>query len=59
MPAFVMTRKALVVHSVSAGGLWIVFAVLAFLGESASPLAPIAWTIVLALQGRRWRFLPR
>jgi hypothetical protein len=54
-----MTRKALVVLSVIAGGLWIVFAVLAFLGESASPLAPIAWTIVLALQGRRWRFLPR
>ena len=59
MPAFVMTRKALVVLSVIAGGLWIVFAVLAFLGESASPLAPIAWTIVLALQGRRWRSLPR
>ncbi|MCI9871876.1 hypothetical protein [Arthrobacter humicola] len=59
MPAFVMTRKALVVLSVIAGGLWIVFAVLAFLGESASPLVPIAWTIVLALQGRRWRSLPR
>ncbi|WP_230010933.1 hypothetical protein [Microbacterium sp. Bi128] len=59
MPAVVMTRKALVVLSVITGGLWIVFAVLAFLGESASPLVPIAWTIVLAFQGRSWRSLPR
>jgi hypothetical protein len=58
MPAFVMTRKALTVLSIITGVLWVVFAVLAFLGESVFPLVPIAWTVFLAFQARQWRSLP-
>lgn len=58
MPGFVITRKALIVLSVITGLLWVVFVVLAFLGEVASLLVPIAWTVLLAFQVRQWRSLP-
>lgn len=58
LPAFVMTRKALIVFSVIAGLQWVAFAVLVFLYEFAFPLVPIAWTILLAFQGRQWSSLP-
>jgi hypothetical protein len=59
MPGFVITRKALIVLCVITGGLWIVSAALAFLGEFAFPLVPIAWTVLLAFQVRKWKSLPR
>ncbi|WP_229992206.1 hypothetical protein [Arthrobacter sp. Bi26] len=59
MPAFVITRKSLIVLSVITAVFWVVFAVLAFLGEFTSLLVPIAWTVLLAFQARQWRSLPR
>jgi hypothetical protein len=59
MPAFVMTRKALTVLSIITGVLWVVFAILAFLGELVFPLVPVAWTVLLAFQARQFKSLPR
>ena len=59
MPAFVITRKAVIVLAVFTGALWVVFAALTFFGAFAFPLVPIAWPLVLAFQARQWRSLPR
>jgi len=59
MPAFVITRKAVIVLAVFTGALWVVFAALTFFGAFAVPLVPIAWSLVLAFQARQWRSLPR
>jgi hypothetical protein len=59
LPAFAVTRKAITNLAIVTGLLWFAFAALTFAGEPAFPLVPIAMTIMLAIQARQWRSLPR
>lgn len=59
LPAFAVTRKAVIFLAIITGVLWCVFAGLAFAGQFVFPLVPIAMTIMLAFQARQWRSLPR
>ena len=59
LPAFAVTRKAVISGATITGLLWFAFACLAFAGQFAVPLVPIAMTIMLASQARQWRSLPR
>lgn len=59
LPAFAVTRKAVIFLAIITGLLWFSFAMLAFAGQFAFPLVPIAMTIMLAIQARQWRSLPR
>ena len=59
LPAFAVTRKAVVSCAIITGLLWFAFAGLVFAGQLAFPLVPIAMTIMLVFQARSWRSLPR
>jgi hypothetical protein len=58
VPTYTVTRKTLISFSVLTCVLWVVFAILAFFGESYTPLAPIACTIWLAVMVGHWRTMP-
>jgi hypothetical protein len=58
VPTYTVTRKTLISFSVLTCVLWIVFAIVAFLGKSYNPLAPMACTVWLVIMVRRWRTMP-
>jgi hypothetical protein len=55
LPSYPVTRKSLISVAVITGFLWIAVAVLIFIGKPVFPLLPIATTVWLAFQARRWR----
>jgi len=59
LPAFAVTRKAVIYLAITTCVLWFAFAVLTVAGAFAFPLVPIALTIMLVVQARQWRSLPR
>jgi hypothetical protein len=59
VPTYTVTRKTLISFSVLTCVLWIVFAVVAFLGKWYVPMAPIACIAWLVVMVRRWRTMPQ
>jgi hypothetical protein len=55
LPAFAVTRKAVIYLAITTCVLWFAFAVLTVAGAFAFPLVPIALTIMLVVQARQWR----
>lgn len=59
LPAFAVTRKAVIGVATITGLMWFAFTLLAIAGELTFPLVPIALTILLVVEARQWRSLPR
>ncbi|WP_143111461.1 hypothetical protein [Arthrobacter sp. ov118] len=57
LPSYPVTRKSLISVGIITGLLWALVVVLVAIGRPVIPLLPIACTVWLAVQFRRWRAL--
>jgi hypothetical protein len=57
LPSYPVTRKSLITLGIITGLLWALVVVLVAIGRPVIPLLPIACTVWLAVQLRRWRAL--